>query len=64
MKLSNLYKNNPKKVKKAMLAFKGFIGAISVATIFQTPLLSAVFLIAGAFIEFLVDLIFSDENVS
>ncbi len=62
MSTSNLFKNNPKKVKKIMLGLKAFIGTVSVATLFQSPLLSAVFLIAGALIDFIVDISFNDDE--
>jgi hypothetical protein len=62
MKRSNLFKNNPKKVKKAMLALKAFIGTISVAALFQSPYLAAIFLIAGAAIDFVVDINYNDDE--
>lgn len=62
MKSSNFFKNNPKKVKRTMLAFKVFIGTVSAAAVFQSPLLATCFLISGAVIDFIVDLTFNDDE--
>jgi len=63
MKLGNYYKENPKKVKDTLLALKVFIGTISGAAVFaECPYLATVFLIAGASIDFIADVIFKKED--
>jgi hypothetical protein len=63
MKLTdNYFKNNPKKVKKVMLAVKVFIGTIAGAVVFQSPIWSTALLGAGAMIDFIVDIIFNDDE--
>ena len=48
--------------KRTMLAFKVFIGTVSAAAVFQSPLLATCFLISGAVIDFIVDLTFNDDD--
>lgn len=58
-----LFSPTPKRIKRFLLAFKGFIGTVSlVALIQESPYLSAGFLITGAFIDFIVDFIYTDDE--
>lgn len=53
----------PKRIKRFLLAFKGFIGTVSLVALVQnSPYLSAGFLITGALIDFIVDFIFTDDE--
>lgn len=53
----------PKRLKRAMLAFKAFIGTIAISTyVADKPEWSFYLLVAGAFIDFLVDSLYGEEK--
>lgn len=57
------YKPTPRKVKRALLAFKGLIGSISgLALIQNNPYWAAGILIAGAITETIVKLMSNEEE--
>ena len=63
MKLGNYYKENPKKVKETLLAFKVFIGTISAGAMFaECPYVATAFLVMGAAIDFIADVYFKKEE--
>jgi hypothetical protein len=58
------YSPTPRRVKNALLAFKGFIGSISISAIIQEdPYWACGFLIAGAFIELVVNIMFVEGEM-
>lgn len=57
-----LFAPTPKKIRQLLLALKGFIGSVSVGAIFQDkPYWACGFLIAGAFIDFLLNFLFAEK---
>lgn len=53
----------PKRLKRAMLAFKTLIGAIAVSQyVTDNPKFSFYALIAGAVVDFIVEALFGDES--
>ena len=53
----------PKRLKRAMLAFKAFIGTIAISTyVGEKPEWSFFLLVAGAFLDFLVESLYGEEK--
>lgn len=61
--LKNYFKSTPKNVKRWLLALKGFIGTIALASYIQdNPRLSCIILVLGAVIDFILNATFSEEQ--
>ena len=61
---TKLFKANGKKTEKVLLAIKTFLGSIAVtALVSGSPVASSLILMAGAFIDLLVDIFFEDDTL-